>query len=249
MAHPAPVPLASTSQAADAALLSSTPMLDFEHPHIQALIARRRWRDLSKFDAIGAAYDFVRNDIPFGYNSDDSLTASQVLADGYGQCNTKSTLLMALLRALGIPTRLHGFTIDNALQRGAIPGYLMVMAPARIIHTWVEVHLDGHWIDLEGVILDQPYLTAIQRRFVDSCGEFCGYGVATDNLAAPGVEWQGTGTYIQKAGIADDFGHYSDPDCFYAEHGSNLQGPRKWLYRWLVRHLINRRVAHIRRGG
>ncbi len=34
----------------------------------------------------------------------------------------ESTLLMALLRAVNIPNRLHGFTIDKALQKGAITG-------------------------------------------------------------------------------------------------------------------------------
>ena len=228
--------------------LSPTAMLDFNHPGIQALIARRGWQALPAFDAIGAVYDFVRNDIRFGYNRDDTLAASEVLAEGYGQCNTKSTLLMALLRALGHPTRLHGFTIDNRLQRGAIPGYLMPIAPARILHSWVEVYYQGRWLHLEGVILDQPYLAQIQRRFTDVGRGFCGYGVATADLSAADVAWRGEHTYIQKQGIADDFGHYPDPDSFYARHGSNLQGLRKWLYSYLFRHLINRQVEAIRQG-
>jgi transglutaminase-like putative cysteine protease len=65
-------------------------------------------------------YDFVRNEIAFGYNAGDELPASAVLADGIGQCNTKATLLMALMRAVGIACRFHGFTIDKPLQKGAI---------------------------------------------------------------------------------------------------------------------------------
>ena len=43
----------------------------------------------------------------------------KVLADGYGQCNTKGTLFMALLRACNIPCRVHGFTIDKKIaERG-----------------------------------------------------------------------------------------------------------------------------------
>ena len=42
----------------------------------------------------------MRNDILFGYNSSDLLTAEEVLKDGYGQCNTKATLLMALFRGV-----------------------------------------------------------------------------------------------------------------------------------------------------
>ena len=98
--------------------LIETPMLDFNHSQIQTLIKQRKWRDLSQYDAIGEIYNYVRDEIRFGYNADDRLTASQVLNDGYGQCNTKGTLLMALLRAVGISTRFHGFTIYNELQRG-----------------------------------------------------------------------------------------------------------------------------------
>ena len=75
----------------------------------------------------------------FGYNQSDDIAASDVLADGYGQCNTKGNLLMALLRALAIPCRFHGFTIDQQLQKGAIPTYVFWLAPKYIIHSWVEV--------------------------------------------------------------------------------------------------------------
>ncbi len=49
----------------------------------------------------------------------DTMNAVQILNDGYGQCNTKATLLMALLRAVSIPCRLHAFDVTKDLQRGA----------------------------------------------------------------------------------------------------------------------------------
>lgn len=80
--------------------------------------------------------------------------------DGYGQSNTKSILMMALLRALGIACRFHGFTIDKALQRGDITGLAYGPAPASIIHSWVEVWPGERWVTLEGFILDRPYRAA-----------------------------------------------------------------------------------------
>ncbi|MFO0394672.1 MAG: transglutaminase-like domain-containing protein [Lysobacteraceae bacterium] len=226
-------------------LLTATRLLDLDHPDIEALVARRGWRTLSTYDRIGAVYDFVRNEIAFGYNEGDELPASRVLADGIGQCNTKSTLLMALLRAVGIPCRFHGFTIDKPLQKGAITGLAYWLAPNRIIHSWVEVSHEDRWIVLEGFILDAPYLDSLQRRFPQA-RRFCGYGAATPDLSAPGVEWQGKDTYIQKEGIADDFGVFDSPDAFYARHGSNLSGLKRWLYERVIRHGINRNVARIR---
>ena len=70
-------------------LLVPTKLLDFDAAPLAHLIGNRSWRGLSEHDRIGAAYDFVRNEIAFGYNRADDIPASEVLSDGYGQCNTK----------------------------------------------------------------------------------------------------------------------------------------------------------------
>jgi len=229
--------------------LLETQMLDFSNPQIENLITQRKWRELSAFDVIDAVYNYVRDEIHFGYNADDKLSASQVIKDGYGQCNTKGTLLIALLRGVGISARFHGFTIYNDLQRGAIPNYLFFFAPKRIIHSWVEVFYDERWVNLEGYIIDQAYLKQIQRRFANQAQQFSGFGIATKCLAKPAVDWNGEDTYIQKEGIADDLGIYSQPDDFYASYGSNLSGIKKLLFRYVLRHLMNLNVNRIRTKG
>lgn len=79
-------------------LLAPTRLLDFESTTIAALLHALGWKALPPYERIGAIYDFVRNEIAFGYSRADDIPASQVLADSFGQCNTKGTLLMALLR-------------------------------------------------------------------------------------------------------------------------------------------------------
>jgi len=227
--------------------IQKTPILDFDSPKIQSLIKSRDWTNLNDYEKIGAAYEYVRDEALFGYNKSDDIPASQVLSDGYGQCNTKGNLLMALLRGLGIACRFHGFTIDQKLQKGAIPNYIFWLAPKYIIHSWVEVYHKGRWINLEGFILDRTYLNAIKAKFPDEQGSFCGYGVATKCLADPEVEWIGKDTYIQKEGIHDDYGVYASPDDFYSQVGTNLSGIKKWLYERLIRHLINRNVYLLRK--
>ena len=159
-------------------LLTATLLLDFEAAPIADLVADRGWNALGEHDRIGAAYDFVRNEIAFGYNRSDDIPASEVLADGYGQCNTKGTLLMALLRALGVRCRLHGFTIHKALQRGVVPALVYPVAPKEILHSWVEVETESGWVNLEGFILDAPFLASLQREFNES-ESLCGYGAGT----------------------------------------------------------------------
>lgn len=225
-----------------------TPLLDFDARSIQLLIARRGWNELQPFDRIGAAYAFVRDEIAFGYNRADDIAASEVLSDGYGQCNTKGTLLMALLRGLGIPCRLHGFTIHKALQRGVVPELVYGLAPESILHSWVEVLYEGRWINLEGFILDAPFLKALQERFAGSGDRLCGYGAGTDCLFAPPVDWAGESTYIQKTGINADLGLFNSPDEFYRRHRQEFGWLRGLLYRHCIRHWMNARVRRVRAG-
>ena len=112
--------------------LEETPMLDYSNASIQALVRERGWSELPEFERARAIYNFVRDEILFGYNVDDNIPASRVLADGFGQCNTKGALFMALLRLCGIPCRVHDFTIDKKLQEGAMTGVVYRRAPREI---------------------------------------------------------------------------------------------------------------------
>lgn len=221
-----------------------TSILDYDDPRIQARIAAEGWTRLDENERIGAVYDFVRT-LPFGYNVSDDLPASRVLADGYGQCNTKTTLLMTLLRAVGVPTRFHGATIHKRLQKGVVRGLAYLLAPRDILHSWVEVEVGGRWVGLEGVICDPDYLSGL-RATVGATGAFLGYGVGTEDLASPPVAWCGTDTAIQQTGVNRDLGIFPDPDAFHREHGANLGGLRGAVYRRIVRPRMNRRVAAIR---
>jgi len=220
----------------DSTFLSRTQLLDFEHPQICHLIDERGWARLPGAHRVGAIYGFVRDEIGFGYNCGDAISASRVLADGYGQCNTKTTLLMALLRGSGVPSRFHGATIHKRLQKGIVDGLFYQLAPENIIHSWAEVLAENRWVGLDGLRL----------RVHNRDGPFLGYGVGTDDLADPPIDWVGEDTAIQTTGINHDFGVFQDPDAFYAKHGANLSGAKAWLFRNLIRHMMNRRVKTIR---
>lgn len=227
-------------------LLQATVMLDYDDEAIQNLIKARRWETLNDVDKVKQIYNFVRDDIAFGYNQSDHLRASDILKDGYGQCNTKATLLMALLRAVNIPTRLHGFTIDKALQKGAITGIWYRLSPQNILHSWVEVYLNNHWYILEGVILDQKYFNQLRKIHHDVSATFCGFGVFTHDFNNPPIDWHLNNTYIQDLGINQDFGLFNSPDEFYQKHRQALSPIQRFLFKHVVRHQMNRNVKKIR---
>ena len=65
--------------------LQETAMLDFSNPDIQKLIEVKHWKEQNKFDCLKAIYNFVRDDIAFGYNTDDGdkKIAKYILAIPY----------------------------------------------------------------------------------------------------------------------------------------------------------------------
>ena len=226
--------------------LRETPMLDFSAQAMQHLIGQRGWRFLGEFERIRAIYRYVRDEILFGYNTDDGIPASRVLADGYGQCNTKGTLFMALLRGCGIPCRIHGFTIDKRLQKGAMTGLVYALAPKNVFHSWVEVYLEGVWYELEAFILDKTYLESLQAANPHCAGEFWGYGVAVRDFQHPVIDFDRNSTYIQSEGINRDFGVYDSPDELLREHGQEMSRLKAFVYRNLGRHLMNGNVKKLR---
>lgn len=228
--------------------LKETPMLNFSCGLIQNLVRQRGWKCLDDFHKIKEIYNYVRDEILFGYNISDSVSAERVLRDGYGQCNTKGTLFMALLRAVGIPCRVHGFTIDKRLQKGAMTGIVYKNAPQNVFHSWVEILFEGTWYELEAFILDKEYLTKLQEKNRFCTGSFCGYGVAVKDFQNPVIDWNINNTYIQSEGINQDFGVYDSPDELLKEHCQEMSGIKEFLYRNLGRHLMNRNVKRIRKG-
>ena len=226
--------------------LKETKMLDYSSKNIQRLIQKKNWNNIEVFERLKSIYNFVRDEILFGYNIDDNISASKVLADGYGQCNTKGTLFMALLRACNIPCRVHGFTIDKKLQKGAMTGIVYKNAPQNVFHSWVEVNFENKWYELEAFILDMEYLRKLQRKNSHCTGAFCGYGVAVKDFKNPIIDFDRNNTYIQSEGINQDFGVYDSPDDLLKEHHQEMSVIKAFLYRNLGRHLMNRNVNKIR---
>lgn len=226
--------------------LKETEILNYSDSSIQNLVKNRQWKTMDTVERIKAIYNYVRDEIKFGYNISDNITASAILNDGYGQCNTKATMLMTLLRATGIPNRIHGFTINKALQKGAVKGFWYKIAPKNILHSWVEVFVNKKWYFLEGVILDKNYLNQLQKKHKDAEYSFCGYGVYTSNFHQPLIEWDLNHTYIQEKGINQDFGLFDTPDEFYAIHQQKFGFIKKFFYRRIVRHRMNKNVSKIR---
>lgn len=229
--------------------LKNTVMLNYQTPQIADLINTQKWSYLKEFEKIDAIYDYVQNKILLGYNKYDNLTATQVLADGIGQCNTKATLIMALLRAVGVPCRLHGTKVTKVFQRSLMPKIMAKLAPPLIVHTWAEVYYNGDWLSLEGVITDKTFISGLQKLFPEHKGKFFDYAVAVKDFNNLQIDWKGENTTVQQQAVVKDLGVYDTPDEFYAEYKQEFRGIKKFMYESVGRKIMTRKVAKIRRLG
>lgn len=226
--------------------LINTRLLNYKSHEISDLVSTRKWRDLAEFDKIGAIYDFIQNEIPLGYNKYDNLTATQVLADGFGQCNTKATLLMALLRAVDVPCRLHGTKVTKVFQRSLMPKIMSKLAPPFIVHTWAEVFFRGEWLSLEGAICDKAYISGLRKLFPEHTGKFFDYAVAVEDFTNLQIDWKGENTTVQQQAVIKDLGVFNSPDEFYLEYKQEYHGIKKFLYENIGRKIMTKKVEKIR---
>jgi len=89
-------------------------------------------------------------DIKFGFPPKwDIVKASEVLDYGLGYCNPKATLFLALLRATDISARIHCGLIDIQIMKGIFPSRLFSSMPSAGPHSWIEIEIDGTWLDTQ----------------------------------------------------------------------------------------------------
>lgn len=229
--------------------LKNTATLDYKSQQISDLIIAQKWNDMDEYAKIGAIYDYVQNNILLGYNKYDDLTATQVLSDGIGQCNTKAILIMALLRAVGVPCRLHGTRVTKVFQRSLMPKIMAKLAPPLIVHTWAEVYHNGEWLSLEGVITDKKYISGLQKMFPDYKGKFFDYAIAVQDFNNLQIDWKGENTTVQQQAVIEDLGVFDTPDEFFNIYKQEYRGLKKFAYENFGRKIMTKKVAKIRSYG
>jgi len=154
---------------------------------------------------------------------------------------------MALLRAVGMPCRLHGSAVSKHFQRGAVPALFLKLAPESVMHTWAEVFYGEQWIALEGVITDEAYVQGVKKRCPDRTRDFKAYAISVPDLDALDLDWKGEALFVQNTSVAEDYGVFDSPDAFFKEHKQSWGRLKDFAYRHFGRRIMNRRLAGIRR--
>ncbi len=126
--------------------LSSTPTIDSDHAAVQAF-ARQHLAGHSVREQAVALYLAVRDRVRYDpYRIDLSgrgMTASTVLAQGFGWCVPKAVLLAAVARASNIPARLGFADVKNHLSTERLRQTMKTDVFAW--HGYTELWIDGAW--------------------------------------------------------------------------------------------------------
>jgi hypothetical protein len=221
--------------------LVPTRQLDLSHPKLRITAHKLTQSRQSLPERAAALHAFVRR-MPFAASADSgALTAGQVLRAGEGDCHSKGLLFTALCRAAGLPARLWLYTLRPRFLDGLLPHG---RGPDLLPHVVAEVRVERRWLRTDGYVVD-PALFAQAKHHLRDTGGACGWGIVRDAQGA----WDGRADCIQQFAPADVLavqGPFDEPDQFRDPARARAGWHARLQYAAGV-HLLNRRVAEVRR--
>lgn len=173
--------------------LSDTALLQHDHPRIRLTALRLTQLKAGHREKAIACYRFVRK-LPLACTADAAAMPSvEVLAANSGDNFTKCTLLVALLRSLGVPARARVVLLK--------PDYLGGIFDIRggpIEHVFCEVLLESEWLGVDSYVNDLGVTLGARNRLLSERRN-SGWGVHLKGQ----VGWDGK---------TSSFGHFASED-------------------------------------
>jgi hypothetical protein len=202
--------------------LITTPMCNYDHPLVQEYVQRVVNGEQSEREKAVKIFDFVRDTIRFSMAFSRSK-ASQILKHGYGDCATKTNVQVAMLRAVGIPTRMRWVMAQAKVLQGLIADFILRSMPPEASHFWAECYIEGHWISCE-TLLDKPLYDGMLKQ-----------GLITKEQI-PTIDWDGEhDLIILKPWITNDRGFVTSADDAIQAVRNNGEGlPPVWIERLMA---------------
>lgn len=179
--------------------LDSTYFFDIESEIIQNLVADYKAEEMSHKEKTIALYNKVRDDWwydPYSISlSKENYQASAIAQRDKGNCVEKSILLIACLRALNIPARLHLGKVKNhiAVEKLTEKFGSNELTP----HGMVNVYLNGEWLKMS---------PAFNNKL---CDKFNVEPLEFDGENSSFLQqYNGEGSLFME--YVDDYGHFED---------------------------------------
>lgn len=179
--------------------LSATYFFDYESEEIQELISEYKGTSISNKELTKQLYLKIRDS--WRYNpyslsfSKENYRASEISKKTKGHCVDKSILLVACLRAVGVPARIHLAKVKNHIGVERLTEKFGTNELTN--HGMVNVHIDGKWLKLS-----PAFNKSICKLFNVSPLEFDG---ENDSVLQ---EFNKEGNLFME--YVEDYGHFED---------------------------------------
>jgi hypothetical protein len=225
-------------------------LLDYRHPTIEQLIRGNGWNsDKDHDELIGDIFTFVRDEIEYGFSRHSCIRASQVLAEGMGDSIPKSTLFMALLRAVGVPCRFYAMTMRTLVFRGLLPKFRQRLAAKNSYAALVEIRHKGRWYAVDRHVIDKPYIESIVKKHPYHIGGFYGYGIATLDFNALTRQWNENHLNKKSRVVEQDLGAFTTPDRFFSQVPEAQRYTQSLSYKAFLRDSLNKSIQVVRNSA
>ena len=130
------------------AYLKPTEFVDSDSPAVRDFAEKATAGAVTPREKAVRLYYAVRDGIYYDpYRIDPSrgaFKASTILGKGYGYCVAKAVVLAAVLRAVGIPCKLHFADVRNHLTTERLKA--LMQTDTFFYHGYNDIHLDGRWV-------------------------------------------------------------------------------------------------------
>jgi hypothetical protein len=199
---------------------STTPLLDFQSPAIQQLVAALVQDNPRRM--LQEAHRRIAEQVRPVYALGELQPASKTLARRRGSCSQRLAVLEAVARALGVATRVRGLLVDGAFWYPRFPR-LKFAVPDVVVLAWPEFLLNGVWAnssELFGAVGSRVGF----RGFSNAEGE-----TLFDAIARTAVDWDGVTSTAGSRSACDlsaevlrDLGRFDSRDELFAAHGQTL---------------------------
>jgi hypothetical protein len=196
-------------------MAKTTKLSDFNNPLVLQVSNELAEKSKNKEELITNIFLYVRDSIKFGFpDNGDFVKASESIQLGYGQCNTKSTLFLALCNASNINARIHFSLIKKEIQRGLITGMLYNLIPKNISHSWIEVEINGSWVKIDSFINDRKFYQAGKEMLKEKKWD-TGFSVSCSKNASSIDLDLINPKFVQMDAVTEDHGVYEEPMDYY----------------------------------
>lgn len=174
--------------------LKASEYCDLESRNMKSLVSSLIHQDMTLGQKYMTIFYFVKNNIWFAGAPGNVVYASETVRQGKGSGCSKSILIVAMLRMVGIPARFTAYIMGCSVYSKLVPQYMKRFMPDRYLHLRPEARWKKRWVSLEGCILDKNYLECLMSNFPlsnSTWGYGLGYQGTTSRFSAEINAWDG----------------------------------------------------------